>query len=116
MTLVTLDGTEVRREVWAVPRCGWGRSLWVARSQMGQGLDFELAFWLLLLLSCPVVSDSFSTPWIEIFPGKNTGVGCHFLSPGDLPNPGIAPTSLESPAWAGGFFTTEPPGKLCIVL
>ena len=28
--------------------------------------------------------------------------------PGDLPNPGI---ELESPAWAGGFFTTEAPGK-----
>ena len=27
MTLVTLDGTEVRREVWAVPRCGSTR-LW----------------------------------------------------------------------------------------
>ena len=30
--------------------------------------------------------------------------------PGDLPDPGIQPTSL-SPALAGGFFTTEPPGK-----
>ena len=30
-------------------------------------------------------------------------------SPEDLPNPGIEPAS---PAWAGGFFTTEPPGKL----
>ena len=28
--------------------------------------------------------------------------------PGELPNPGI---ELESPALAGGFFTTEPPGK-----
>ena len=26
--------------------------------------------------------------------------------PGDLPNPGIEPTSLASPALAGGFFTT----------
>ena len=32
--------------------------------------------------------------------------------PGDLPNPEIKPTSLMSSAWAGGFFTTEPPGKL----
>ena len=31
-----------------------------------------------------------------------------FPSPGDLSNPGIEPTS---PALAGGFFTTEPPGK-----
>ena len=30
------------------------------------------------------------------------------LSPGDLPNPGVEP---ESPALAGAFFTTEPPGK-----
>ena len=31
--------------------------------------------------------------------------------PGDLPNPGIEPASPESPTWAGGFFTTEPPEK-----
>ena len=37
--------------------------------------------------------------------GKNTGVGCHAL-PGDLPNPGIKPASLTSPALAGRFFTT----------
>ena len=37
--------------------------------------------------------------------------GCHFLLQGDLPNPGIEPTSLASPALAGGFFKTEPPGK-----
>ena len=45
-------------------------------------------------------------PWN--FPGKNTGVGCHFLLQGNLPNPGIKPLS---PALTGGFFTTEPPGK-----
>ena len=31
-----------------------------------------------------------------------------FPSPGDLPDPGIKPMS---PALAGGFFTSEPPGK-----
>ena len=31
--------------------------------------------------------------------------------PRDLPDPGIKPTSLVSPAWAGGFFTPEPLGK-----
>ena len=30
-----------------------------------------------------------------------------FLPPGDLPNPGIKPGSLSSPALAGGFFTTN---------
>ena len=34
--------------------------------------------------------------------------GLPFLPPGDLPNPGITP---KSPALAGRFFTTEPPGK-----
>ena len=29
------------------------------------------------------------------------------LPPGDLPDPGIKPTSLMSPALAGGFFTTR---------
>ena len=35
-----------------------------------------------------------------------SGLAC--LSPGDFPDPGTEP---ESPVWAGGFFTTEPPGK-----
>ena len=35
-----------------------------------------------------------------------------FTSPGDLPDPGIEPTSLASPALAGRFSTTEPPAKL----
>ena len=30
---------------------------------------------------------------------------------GDLPDPGISPLSLLSPALAGGFFTTVPHGK-----
>ena len=34
-----------------------------------------------------------------------------FPSPGDLSNSGIKPASLVSPESAGGFFTSEPPGK-----
>ena len=34
-----------------------------------------------------------------------------FPLPGDLPNPGIEPTSPASPAVAGGFFTTESLGN-----
>ena len=33
--------------------------------------------------------------------------GLTFPSPGDLPNPGIEPVSLVSPALAGRFFTTS---------
>ena len=35
-----------------------------------------------------------------------------FPTPGDLPDPGIEPASLVSPALAGRSFTTEPLGKL----
>ena len=38
--------------------------------------------------------------------------GWLFPSPVDLPNPGTKPTS---PALAGGFFTTEPPGQLNVL-
>ena len=34
-----------------------------------------------------------------------------FPPPGDLSGPGIEPVSSMSPAMAGGFFTTVPPGK-----
>ena len=34
--------------------------------------------------------------------------GLSFPSPGDLSDPGVEPMPL---ALAGGFFTTEPPGK-----
>ena len=33
--------------------------------------------------------------------------GLPFPSPGDLPDPGLEPASLTSPALAGGFFTTR---------
>ena len=45
------------------------------------------------------------------FPMQEYWSGLLFLSPGDLPNSGIKPMSLASPALAGGFFTTAPPGK-----
>jgi len=57
----------------------------------------------------------FATPWTAAcrlfcpwdFPGKNTGVDFHFLLYGIYP--GIGPSS---PVLEGGFFTTEPSGKL----
>ena len=39
--------------------------------------------------------------------------GLPFSPPGDLPYPGIEPTS---PALAGEFFTTEPPGEPIITI
>ena len=39
--------------------------------------------------------------------------GLPFPTPGDIPDPGIKPTSPVSPA--GGFFTTELPGLQTII-
>ena len=38
-----------------------------------------------------------------------------FLTPGDLPNPGIEPTPLVPPALASRFFTIVPSGKPCSI-
>ena len=37
--------------------------------------------------------------------------GLPFPPPGDLPHPEVEPTSLLSPALAGGLFTTSAPGE-----
>ena len=42
------------------------------------------------------------------FPRQEYWSGLPFSSPGNLPDPGIEPTS---PALAGRFFTAEPPGE-----
>ena len=57
-----------------------------------------------------------ATPWTVVcqaplsvgFPRQEYWSGLSCPTPGDLPNPGIEPTS---PALTGGFFTDEPPGK-----
>ena len=66
--------------------------------------------------ACSVMSDS-ATPWAGArqaplsmeFSRQESWSGLPFPPPGDFPNPGIEP--LMSPALAGGFFTTKPPGK-----
>jgi len=57
----------------------------------------------------------FATPWtVDLqaplsmgFPRQEYWSGLPFLLPGDLPDPGIKPTCLMSPALAGGYFTTS---------
>jgi len=41
------------------------------------------------------------------FPRQESWTRLPFPPPGDLPHPGIKPTSFASPALAGGFFTTS---------
>ena len=61
----------------------------------------------------------FATPWTVArqaplsmgFPRQEYWSGLPFPSPGALPDPGIEPTSLVSPALVGRFFTINPPAK-----
>jgi len=50
-------------------------------------------------------------PLSMAFPRKGYWSGLTFHPLGGLPNPGTEPRSLASPALAGGFLTTLPPGK-----
>ena len=54
------------------------------------------------------------TCWASLsmgFPRQEYWSELPFSTPGDLPNPGIEPTSLMSLPLAGRFFTTAPSGK-----
>ena len=65
--------------------------------------------------SCPTPSDPMdcSPPGSSVlgFFRQEYWSGLPFPPPGDLPNPGIEPTSPTSPELAGGLFPTVPPGK-----
>ena len=71
-----------------------------------------------LAVLCSVASDS-ATPWTVAlqaplsmgFPRTEYWSGLPFPSLECLSHPGIKPKSLVSPALAGRFFTTKPPGK-----
>ena len=71
--------------------------------------------------SCSVMSDCLPPrklqparllyPWD--FPGKNIGVGCHFLYQGTFSTQGSNPSLLH---WQANSLTTEPPGKTLLVI
>ena len=71
---------------------------------------------LFLMFTCSVMFSSFATPWTVAhqaplsigFPRQEYWSELPFPSPGNLPDPEIESTS---PAPAGGFLTTKPPGK-----
>ena len=71
---------------------------------------------VLVAQSCPTLWDpmdctAYQAPLSMKFSRQEYWCGLPFPSPGDLPDPGIKPASLVSPALAGGFFTTAPLGR-----
>ena len=68
------------------------------------------------LQSCPTLYDPVvysppgsSGPWDS--PGKNTGMGYHFLLQGIFPTQGLNPSLLPLLHWQAGSLLLEPPGK-----
>ena len=77
--------------------------------------------WVHVCLGASVVSDSLdpmdcspSGSWG--YSSKNTGVGCHALLQGNLPNPGVEPTSLCLLHWQAGSLPILTPGRLTMRL
>ena len=87
---------------------------------LGLGLGAKGTCWRLRACACSVISDA-ATPWTVArqaplsmrFPRQEYWRGLPSPPLGDLPDSGIEPVSPASPAPAGGFFTTVPPGKPC---
>ena len=65
--------------------------------------------------SCPTLCDpmdsALQAPLSTKFSRQEYWSGLLFPSSWDLPEPGMEPMDLASPALAGGFFTTVPPEK-----
>ena len=57
--------------------------------------------------SCLTLRDPMAPPSMG-FSRQEHWSALPFPSPGDLPSPGVEPTSPASPAEADGFFTTAP--------
>ena len=78
-----------------------------------KSLQPRLNLFLLLIRVCAQLCQLFETPGTVAhqaplsmgFSRQEHWSGLPCPPPGDLPNPGIAPLSLTSPALAGGFFT-----------
>ena len=67
-----------------------------------------------LLQQCPTLCDPMdcSPPGSSVHGFSRQEYWSGFPSPGDLPNPGLRPMSLTSPALSGRFFTTGKPGVI----
>ena len=63
------------------------------------------------LYLCPTLCNpmDYSLPGSSVY--QEYWSGLPYPPPGDLPDPGIKPASLRSPALIGRFLTTGPPGK-----
>ena len=66
-----------------------------------------LSYFSCVLLFVTLWTVASETPLSMGFSRQEYWSGLPFLSPGNLPDPGIEPMFPISPAYAGGFFTTD---------
>ena len=116
--------------VWGSPKhgapvktnhVGWPPGWYPWNGQGAWLLRWHISLWLFptRCCVCSAVSNSVA-PWTigrqgplsMGFSRQGYWIGLPFPSPGDLPHPRIKHIFPASSALAGGFFTTEPPGKL----
>ena len=90
----------------------WSSRFWHSVSGLGQGFSqcFEGLGVCCCAQLCPTLPSHGLKPMAPLsmeFSRQEHWDGLPFPPPGDLPNPGIEPGSLVTPALAGGFFTTS---------
>ena len=79
-------------------------------------IQWDSSVLCLVAKSCLTVCDpmGYSPPGFSAHgdsPGKNTGVCCHALLQGNLPNPGRTQVEPRSPILQADSLPSEPPGK-----
>ena len=119
---VALDGLVTWTTPLPIPQClSWALLSWKALQAFVSAKVRSVHAGLLLPIAMHVqsITQTLCDPWTVAhpvplsmgFPRQEYWSGWPSPAPGDLPDPGIEPTSLMSPSLAGGSFTTEPPGK-----
>ena len=93
--------------------------LWLCKSLILRIRNVCVCVCMLSRFSCVQL---FVTPWTVArqtpasmrFSRQESWRGLPLPPPGNLPDPGIEPTSPVSPTLAGGFFTTSAPWEACV--
>ena len=94
----------------------WGKPIAMREKLWGKPMIHKGVQFSSVQFSCSVVSDSFATSWTVAlqtllsmrFPRQEYWSGSPFPSPGDLPDPEVAPVFL---AWQADSLSAEPQGK-----
>ena len=127
-TPVGMTGTRAREfpSAWTVRISLWWNWLAHRRPLVSMGLGDSLSSlipvglnhtWYILSYFSPVwlfatlwtIACQAPCPWDS--PGKNTGVGSHFLLQGIFPNQGLNPCLLSLVHWQAASLPLAPPGK-----